>query len=356
MKKVAIITLTDNKNYGNRLQNYALTKILEKNGYYVETIWFKKDLIIRVKIFIKKILGIFIKKYKIDKNDLKRIKNISQFTKENLNNKYINKKSWTNLNKMYDKIIVGSDQVWNPDVCKKNNLYFLPDIDKDKKIAYAASMGVNKINEDFKSDLKKYLSKDNFKYISVREENGLNNIIESTNRNDIELLIDPTMLISKKKWTEIEQKPAKYHNEKYILTYFLGKINEERKNHIKEFAKKNNCLIINLMDKSDQFYSSNPNEFLYLEHHAFTIFTDSFHACVFAILYERPFIVFNREQKNMDNMNSRIDNLLKILNINNCKFDKKITDKNLNYDYNKIQKILEVERKKAHIFLNNSLK
>ena len=58
----------------------------------------------------------------------------------------------------------------------------------------------------------------------------------------------------------------------------------------------------------------------------------------------------------MDNMNSRIDNLLKIFNINNSKFDKKITDKNLNYDYNKIQKILETERKKAHDFLNKSLK
>ena len=33
MKKVGIVTLNDNNNYGNRLQNYALSKVIEYLGY-----------------------------------------------------------------------------------------------------------------------------------------------------------------------------------------------------------------------------------------------------------------------------------------------------------------------------------
>ena len=40
MKKpyVAIVTITDGCNYGNRLQNYALQKVIEDLGYNVETL------------------------------------------------------------------------------------------------------------------------------------------------------------------------------------------------------------------------------------------------------------------------------------------------------------------------------
>ena len=38
MKKVAILTINDNLNYGNRLQNYAVQEVLKKNGLKSETI------------------------------------------------------------------------------------------------------------------------------------------------------------------------------------------------------------------------------------------------------------------------------------------------------------------------------
>ena len=33
MKKIAIVTLSDFNNYGNRLQNYALERIITSQGY-----------------------------------------------------------------------------------------------------------------------------------------------------------------------------------------------------------------------------------------------------------------------------------------------------------------------------------
>ena len=42
--KLAIITLTDYFNYGNRLQNYALQEVVSKlsKNIIIETVWYKK--------------------------------------------------------------------------------------------------------------------------------------------------------------------------------------------------------------------------------------------------------------------------------------------------------------------------
>lgn len=41
MKKIEIITLSGNYNYGNRLQNYAMQEVYKKLGFEAETIWNK---------------------------------------------------------------------------------------------------------------------------------------------------------------------------------------------------------------------------------------------------------------------------------------------------------------------------
>ena len=193
----------------------------------------------------------------------------------------------------------------------------------------------------------------NFSYISVREDKGKEIAEKMTGRNDIEILIDPTMLLSKEEWMKIESKPKQLKNKKYILNYFLGKVSNERKKEIKRIAKENECEIINILDKKDPFYVSGPSEFLYLERNAFLICTDSFHSCVFAILFNVPFVVFDRED-NIVNMNSRLETLLKKFELENRKYTEKIIEKSKNnYDNNKV--ILEKERKKTFKFLNEAL-
>ena len=75
------------------------------------------------------------------------------------------------------------------------------------------------------------------------------------------------------------------------------------------FAKSKNWEIINLLDPGCKYKDIGPSEFIYLESHASLILTDSFHSSVFAILYNIPFIVYDREGKH-NNMNSRIVTLL----------------------------------------------
>ena len=163
------------------------------------------------------------------------------------------------------------------------------------------------------------------------------------------------MLLTAEEWDKISKRPNKLKTEKYILTYFLGNISKERKREIKRVAKENNCKIINILDKNGGFYTLGPSEFLYLEKNAFLICTDSFHSCIFAILYQRPFLIFERENTTSD-MTSRLDTLLETFKLKDRKFTGKINNEMLKCDYTESYKVLEKERKKADEFIKKALK
>lgn len=361
MKKVGIITMIGN-NFGNRLQNFALQEYLKKLKVQPETIYNnvyeipkQKNTILSIpkKIYIK-LKNIFLnKKYKKVNNERDNLFNnfnnkYMQFSKERVFEEYNLKK----LYNKYDKFIVGSDQVWNPYAYRNKDIDFLSFSTKDKNSSYAVSFGVEKLNEQFEAIYKEGLK--NFNYISVREDKGKEIVKKITKREDIEVLVDPTMLLTQEEWTKIEKRPSQLKDKKYILNYFLGEISKERKKEIEKVAKENDCVIINILDKNDPFYVSGPSEFLYLERNAFLICTDSFHSCVFAILFNRPFIVFNREDKSV-NMNSRIETLLSKFKLENRYYKGKIDKELLKADYMEAYKILKEERKKSLTFLKKAL-
>ena len=335
--KIAIITLNGVTNFGNRLQNYALYTFLSKQNVKVENYWkinFKKDLKNLVKKFI------FIKKYN-------RIRNFHKF-----NDKIKTRYAITLKDGRYDVVIVGSDQVWNPNWAATDDL-FLEFAKKTRKVSYAASLGVDQLEKEQYNFFKEKLK--DFYMISLREKTGVDIIKTVTGRNDISLNIDPTMLLTKKDWEKVMTKPHNYEGKKYILNYFLGNISNETNKAIENYAKKNNCMIINILNEQDPFYESGPEEFLYLEKNAFLICTDSFHSSVFALIFNRPFVVFKRND-NEKNMYTRIDNFLKCFKLDNRTFNgKEITKENLKCDYTEAYKILEKERKKSEKFLKDAL-
>lgn len=355
MKKVACITLSGNNNFGNKLQNYALQTKISQLGFKCETLWQNS---IRAENILYTAL-IYLK-YNILSS-----KKISEREKKfvDFNKKYINYSqniiefytSMKKINKKYDYFIVGSDQVWNCSMTHNYNLFFLENIDDNKKISYAASFGTYDIGKQYASRVGKNIK--HFKKISVREDAGRDIIKRIANRDDTEVLIDPTMLLESKEWNAIAQKPKqKEVPKKYILNYFLGELSLQRKNEIERVAKENNCEIINILDKNDPFYISGPSEFLYLEKNAFLICTDSFHSSVFAILFNRPFIIFDREQLGMKNMNSRIETLITKFRLKNRKYNgKNITKENIKHDYKETYEILEKEREKSTKFLKEAL-
>ena len=353
MKDIGIVTIIDNNNYGNRLQNYAVQMQLQKTANNAITI--KNEALLNKKsaffeYIIRNIKSILLKtkiykKTERKKDFLEFNKNIN-FSKHNFN--WFHK----NIYKKYDFFIVGSDQVWNPKIGRLREFELLQFTGKTKKISFAASFGISDLPEQYKEKTAKALK--DFKAISVREDTGKRIVENLTGREDVEVLVDPTMLLTAKEWDKVAKKPEQLKTDRYILNYFLGELSENRKKEIERVAKENHCEIINILDKNSPFYQTGPSEFLYLEKNAFLICTDSFHSSVFAILYNRPFLVFDRED-NLAKMNSRIETLLSKFKLEDRKYKGKITQEMLDVDYKEAYEILKKEREKANNFLKKAL-
>ena len=357
MKRIGIVTIWGNDNYGNRLQNYALQEFILKLGDLdVETIKNSAPLNNKKNKPIDYLKSI---KWWINDNIKLRIGErhlyFDDFAKYiKVNPKNFSYRCNTIKNFYYDYLIFGSDQVWNPGYRLKDFDLGLFGNPNAVKIAYAASLSTYDIPESVdKTKVKKALL--NFRSIAIREKKGAELISDLTGRTDVEVLIDPTMLLSIEDWQKVMKKPKQLKKEKYILNYYLGELSSERLKEIEKIAKENDCEIINILDKKSPFYNTGPAEFLWLEKNAFLICTDSFHSSVFAFLFDRPFIIFDREKKNVQNMNSRFETLIEKFNLKNRFFEGKITKENLDHDYSESYKILAEERKKSKDFLEKAL-
>lgn len=317
--KIAIITICDPiPNFGNRLQNYAVQKVYRDMGMETITYAFQGKIIStseKIKYFVN-----YLSKFKLSKSEIywktsvKKAIKFDEFNKKYIAIQYIDSIAEIGAEDFYS---IGSDQVWNPawydkDDLKKNMflLTFAPD---DKKICFSPSFGVSNLPSNWIPWFKQQLS--SFPKLSVREEAGAK-IIKDLTGKDAEVLIDPTLMLDKDDWKRIEKKPALVDiDTPYILTYFLGEISEQIQKNIEYICREKKLTVHHLMKYDESaVYASGPSEFVYLIEHAELILTDSFHACVFAFLFHKPFLVYGREGKEND-MFSRMDTLFEKLDL-----------------------------------------
>lgn len=351
MKKVGIITINDDGNYGNRLQNYATQEVMKKIGVIPETIRENSIMDLNGRSMKSKI-KIFLKKFSSQSRH-KRYLNFMDFNKNIVFSNNVVKVD-SQLNEKYDFFITGSDQVWNPTFGRLTDVELLKFADPKKRISFSASFGIEQLPQEYEIKTKDELVK--YKAISVREDVGKKIVQQLTERKDVEVLIDPTMMLNNVEWDEVLRKPKilKMQDRKYILNYFLGNLSDDYHKEICRVAKENDCIIIDIFDKETGFYSCGPSEFLYLEKNAFLVCTDSFHSSVFSIIYDTPFIVFER-QDNLVPMNSRLETLLSKFDLQDRKYKGKITDELLSCDYSEAKKILKQEQEKSIKFLKAAL-
>lgn len=343
MKKIGIVTILSD-NFGNRLQNFALQRVLENLGYEVETLQRNKT---KSKF---KMRMIHIIKKCINSNDCefrrfdRRIKWSPLFLGEDAN--------YDTIVSRYDYFIAGSDQVWNPFFECTTNDHFLSFAKKEQKISYAASVGIEMLSDSALEFLKGMLI--DFSCISVRELSAKKIIEEITGRKDVIQSLDPTLLLNSDEWLKIAKKPRNIRNKKFILNYFLGEITDEYQYAIDQVAFEHDCEMIYIKNYDD--FKIGPHNFIYLEKEAFLVCTDSFHSSVFAIIFDTPFVVFNRIEKNIVSMNTRIDTLLQLLELDEQRFDKTIKNEQLHAEFSHAKKIIEREKEKSYKYLKNSLK
>lgn len=353
MKKLGIITLYGDYNIGNKLQNYAVQHYFESLGFVCETIphwemsgrernyqnfklWLKNNFFFPVE---KR------EKYRLDKKRKKRFK---QFSDRNLKlGKTVKiKKLPTNFSSQYDYFVVGSDQVWHNWTLTKEEIdyFFLKFANENQRITIAPSFGKNEIEKEYLNDYIEGIK--GFKVLTCREEQGAKIIKRLTNRSTY-VLLDPTMLIDDNQWVKIEKKPDRMTTKNYILVYALGKVDDKVKSFISNIAHKYVFEVIDILNVTKpDLYLTTPDEFLYYIRNAKLVVTDSFHACVFSILFHTNFVVFERETVSMGNMTSRIDTLLNRFGLVNRKLGK-CEGSLFDTDFSSVSKILEDEREKA---------
>lgn len=326
MKKIGIITLYGQYNYGNRLQNYASQFFLEMLGFapvsFVESVKRplekKSGILFEMKYQIMRFSN-----FRLSKNpnawlkyDSVRRRSIafSRFQKK-IKTEYITDLS--SLSEKADYFVTGSDQVWQPIWWEHHDqeMYLLSFAKPEQKLCLSPSFGVGKLDENYTEIFRSALS--SFSLLNSRENAGVAIIKDLTGKN-VEVTLDPTLMLSENDWRKVSRKPKTTIKKPYILTYFLGKIPEQADADIHQLCSNNPELTVYRMNDPSSYdmYACGPSEFLYMIDHAKIILTDSFHACIFSFLFEKPFLVYNRAISNsIPLMTSRIETLLTLLDL-----------------------------------------
>ena len=345
MRKVGIVTIFDLNNYGNRLQNYAVEQILKKCGVVPTTLVlpcygeiFKYNN--KLENFAKKIYSRIFKN-----NRIERYLSFLKFQK-NMNAKNISNTS--DLNDLYDMFIVGSDQVWHPDVISDD--MFLRFAEKKKRATISPSFGLDGIPKEKGDYYRNGLC--GFNKITVREESG-KDIIEGLCDVQVDVNLDPVFMLDSEEWDRVS-KPVKGVADRYIIKCMLGDDNLDNEEIINKIAQEKKIEIIDIHDESKRLYKIGPGEFIWLIKNAQFVITNSFHAIAFSVIYRKDFVALNRYQDKND-MNTRLEYVLKRFGlidqfVSGC--NDFTTDK---VDYTETMKILKKEQDKMMKYIRDVL-
>lgn len=365
--KVGLMTLHRSENYGSVLQALALQHVMERMGhevvmmdYYPER-YSSLGKLKRLKgkhpkfrnpIFLFAATMLMIPSYR--RRYVRFRKFVNKYlavSKSFASNEEARPMPWD-----VDVFCTGSDQVWNSiwneGVDKTLFLDFVPD--NANVFSYASSFGVSSLDASEKEEIKGLLSK--YKYLSVREDTGVE-ILRDLGREDGELVLDPTLLMTKDEWMKFVGKKPKY--EKYILTYNLHH-DSRIDSYALSLKEKYGLPIVNIsynvhdiVRKGKLCWCPYVEDFLSYFLNASYVISDSFHATVFSLLFEKKFVTIAPEVAS-----SRMSSLLKILGLENRIVSSEITPPHKieqEIDYEKVSSLLKAEREKSISFLRKAM-
>ena len=326
--RVAILSLCPRHNYGGILQSYALKKVLEGMGHDVRVICKKRHVpeygisqIIRWPYrFLRKLMGrkdtrIFIEHYYNKQND-RKYQNTDKFVDEYLAPRFVHSLKEIKEGE-FEAFVVGSDQVWRPQYFKAQFKAEISDAYLSfaknwniKRVAYAASFGVDnwEYSEEETKECAFFLS--HFNSVSVREELGIRFCREYFGREDVVCLCDPTILLTQKEYEEHITLDIPSHQGN-LFVYCLDE-NKKLDALVSRVSKEKGLTPFSIDSKiktnysSDEYVKASVESWIRAFKDAEFVITDSFHGCIFALIFRKPFIVFGNEKRGV----SRIKSLL----------------------------------------------
>lgn len=252
----------------------------------------------------------------------------------------------------YDRIIVGSDQVWNHVVTGDDlNFYLAFCKDREKKASYAASFGNVEIKKEKAEQIAELLNE--FSYLGVREKQG-QKIIKDLIGRDASVVLDPTLLVTQDYL--LSQMIPCCRKRKYVLLFCI-KPSPKLKARAEVYAKEHGLELVTIggrmKDRFNPFrhpqYGVGPREFLGLIRDAQCVFTNSFHGLAISIALQTNFYV-----EYSTDTNSRLMNLVELLELH----DRVAGDQRLqaaDIDYHAVEEKLGIQRQYSLAFLKEIL-
>ncbi len=311
-KRVMVATMPLHDNHGGILQCYALCSMLIKLGYEPVVLnraiyypFWKKCIV----FFLSRIPG---QNFKNFRYRYLRARAQSSFVENYIpaTRPLLSKSEVYSFYELFDPaaVISGSDQVWRFSYINEPfwHFYFLSFAGESKKIAYAASFGLDYWEAPgLIGQVRKYLA--GFSAISVRESSGAA-ICKKTFKVDSSLVLDPTLLL-----------PGDFYVKEFgvadqealgLVTYILD-----------PDAAKKRCVDDALLfygfdceiSLNDPLLNKNMDAKKWVSSIALAslVLTDSFHGMVFSIIMRKNFVAFVNEGRGSD----RFFSLCKLLGI-----------------------------------------
>jgi hypothetical protein len=223
------------------------------------------------------------------------------------------------------------------------------------KIAYSASRGANYSKNNKQTTEFMYYVED-IDFVSVREK-SLKEYIESNSEKKATVVLDPVFLMDESFYIKMSAKPPEEH---YILLYYVMESANDTVENAVAYAREHNMKIIELTDQPNSQVLAEYDDIEYVNRyaigiedwlgymiHADVIFTNSFHACCFSVIFHKKFFAGTRSGDKVDNILNTFD--LSWRRVTTYQEVQAIDGREI--DYNAVDKILKEKREESTDFI-----
>lgn len=199
-----------------------------------------------------------------------------------------------------DGFMCGGDQLWNTQLIgylsKPMFLDYCPE--GKKRFSFSTSIGQSDFEDKYKQEIFCYLKK--FDALSVREKSAVE-AIKQLGISDVKRIFDPALLLPTTYWNEVTTK--KLDAAPYALLIPIADnsfVDKSYYNSAINYVKSRELNLLQVVrykyprvNKAvEEVFLPEPFEWLAYIKNASLVITDSFHACVFSIIFHVPFVAF----------------------------------------------------------------
>ena len=347
-RKTGILNLQHTNNFGACLVAYALQTAIERCGSKAQVINYRPEK--KARLFS----GAF-------RRERAAGRNFEKFRRRFLNLTRVcrNMDDLSELNASLDSFVVGSDQVWRfRYVYRFLQEYLLAFAAPSKTLfSYAASFGTDfwEGNDQATEIMREKLLR--FNRVSVREESGIA-ICREVFGSEAVRVLDPTLLLSAADYAPIIKESQLKLPGRYVAKMILDETPEAAA-EVERLAKEKGGEVVDIYGSRKKIGGKEAmlcrpvGDWLKLLQNADYVVTDSFHCVCFSLIFEKQFICVVNPERGI----SRLDSLLGIFGLRDRLIDslKGFRPDGRETDYRQIERLLQVERKKAYRYLSDCL-